>query len=277
MSTARDPAAVPPVPPDPDAQETPEMGALHEQVMREHAEPRDGLEPIPPFLTVFFGFLFFIAGFYMALNSAGFKAGVFDDCKITYTQAGPDTKTPYLLPSLVTELFLGGVKGGGEGEVKKSPPPELSPRELGKRVFQNCVACHQAHGNGVPGQYPPLAGSEWVLEKPKSALIRILLLGLQGPVTVKGQTFNGQMPAWGYGAQNLGDKKIAAVLTYIRSEWGNGGPEVTEADVAAVRKAVLDDQKRRTPWTEAELQAVTQDDPPLGGAAAAAATPPAKK
>ena len=120
----------------------------------------------------------------------------------------------------------------------------------GKQVFSTtCAACHQATGEGVPGVYPPLAGSEWV-NGDESKLVRILLHGVTGPIEVAGETFNSMMPPWG---ATLKDADIAAVLTYARSTWGNKGTPITAAKVASIRAATA---SRTTPWTAAELAAV---------------------
>jgi mono/diheme cytochrome c family protein len=120
----------------------------------------------------------------------------------------------------------------------------------GKQVFSTtCAACHQATGEGVPGVYPPLAGSEWVNGE-DAKVIRILLHGVTGPIEVVGETFNSMMPPWG---GTLKDADIAAVLTYVRSQWGNKGAPITAAKVASIRAAT---STRTTPWTAAELAAV---------------------
>jgi len=120
----------------------------------------------------------------------------------------------------------------------------------GKQVFSTtCAACHQATGEGVPGVYPPLAGSEWVTGD-EAKVVRILLHGVTGPIEVAGETFNSMMPPWG---ATLKDADIAAVLTYARSTWGNKGTPITAAKVAAIRAATA---SRTTPWTAAELAAV---------------------
>jgi len=120
----------------------------------------------------------------------------------------------------------------------------------GKQVFSTtCAACHQATGEGVPGVYPPLAGSEWVNGE-DAKVIRILLHGVTGPIEVAGETFNSMMPPWG---GTLKDADIAAVLTYVRSQWGNKGAPITAAKVASIRAAT---STRTTPWTAAELAAV---------------------
>ncbi len=107
----------------------------------------------------------------------------------------------------------------------------------GGEIYQGkCVACHQANGEGVPGVFPPLAGSEWVLGNPER-LAHIPLHGIQGKLTVKGTAYNGMMPVFG---ELLTDGEIAAVLTHIRSQWGNKADAVTEATVKKVREATKD-------------------------------------
>jgi mono/diheme cytochrome c family protein len=126
--------------------------------------------------------------------------------------------------------------------------PVITPAMLGKRVFTaNCVTCHQATGTGVPGVYPPLAGSEWVVDpQHEKHIIAIVLHGLNGPITVKGNTYNNAMTPFG---GILRDDQIANVLTYIRSEWGNNAPAITAEQVAAVRAQL----GARGPFTVQEL------------------------
>ncbi|MBV8639167.1 MAG: cytochrome c [Candidatus Eremiobacteraeota bacterium] len=103
----------------------------------------------------------------------------------------------------------------------------------GAKVYQtNCSSCHQASGQGVPGTFPPLAGNPAV-SGDATKVIHIVKFGLNGKVDVKGTSYNGMMPAWG---QQLSNGDIAAVVTYIRSSWGNSAGAVTEAQVAGVTK-----------------------------------------
>ncbi|MFT5111041.1 MAG: nitrite reductase (NO-forming) [Parasphingorhabdus sp.] len=100
----------------------------------------------------------------------------------------------------------------------------------GQRVYeQNCMACHQSEGQGIPGVFPPLAGSDYLLSDPKRS-IRVLIDGLSGEVVVNGQTYNGVMPA-----VQLDDEKMANVLTYILNNWNNNGGEILPLDVAESR------------------------------------------
>lgn len=96
-----------------------------------------------------------------------------------------------------------------------------------------CVSCHQANGKGDGNRFPPVAASEWV-NGDKTRLINVILNGLQGPVTVKGLSYNEVMPAHG---RFLNNEQVAEVLTYIKSNFGNTPETVTPKEVEAVRKA----------------------------------------
>jgi len=100
------------------------------------------------------------------------------------------------------------------------------------RYEQVCGLCHGVDGMGKPNQAPPLAGSEWVDTKGFQRLAQIPLAGVNGPLAVKGQTWNLSMPAMGAA---MSDADLASVLTYIRNAWGNHGAPVTAADVKALR------------------------------------------
>jgi len=96
----------------------------------------------------------------------------------------------------------------------------------------NCSGCHAAAGQGLAGQFPPLAMNPYVTGDVK-AVIHTLNYGLNGAIEVNGVKYNGQMPAW---KGNLKDKEIADVINYIRNSWGNKGSMITDKDVAAVAK-----------------------------------------
>jgi mono/diheme cytochrome c family protein len=117
----------------------------------------------------------------------------------------------------------------------------------GAEVFTKCAVCHQSSGEGLPGAYPPLARSEWLLNNPEVP-IRIVLHGLQGAITVEGKSFNNAMTPF---ADQLSDAEIAAVITYERSSWGNNAAAITADQVAAVRAAT---KSQTTPWKPEELQ-----------------------
>jgi mono/diheme cytochrome c family protein len=107
--------------------------------------------------------------------------------------------------------------GDKSGETK-SGDDIAAMLEKGKQIFTTtCQACHQATGTGVPGAFPPLAESEWVNGPPKR-MVAIILHGLQGEITVKGQNFQNVMPPF---KDQLKPEDIAAVATYVRNSFGN--------------------------------------------------------
>ncbi len=135
------------------------------------------------------------------------------------------------------------------GAAPAAAPASAAPAQNGQQLFQRCATCHQAAGQGIPGTFPPLAGSEWATAPDAALPIRVVLKGLQGAVTVKGQRFNSAMPAYGT-LQPMSDAEVAAVLTYVRSAWGNTAGAVTPEEVARERAATA---SRTTPWTAADL------------------------
>ena len=117
----------------------------------------------------------------------------------------------------------------------------------GDEVFSAvCGACHQRHGRGIPGTYPPLVASPWLLRDTYSP-IRIVLAGLYGRIEVNGAMFNNRMPPLG---DKLSDEEIAAALSHARSSWGNRALRITRSDVKSVRES----SPLRGPWTPPELQ-----------------------
>lgn len=131
----------------------------------------------------------------------------------------------------------------------------LTRAQLGKRVFlTTCATCHQATGQGIqsPPTFPPLAGSEWAKGN-EERIIRIVLHGLNGPITVEGKEYNNVMPALG---GVLNDEQIANVLSYVRSEWGNTAPEVQPATVAKIRAETA---SHTASWTAEELKKIGSD------------------
>lgn len=116
-----------------------------------------------------------------------------------------------------------------------------------------CFTCHQPNGQGLAGQFPPLAGSDWVMGD-KEKLIKISLYGLMGPIQVNGVDYNGVMVPPGIPPGSLTDQQVADVLTYIRNDWGNSATAVTPNEVASVR-ANIKDRAPMQMWTAAELNA----------------------
>ena len=123
--------------------------------------------------------------------------------------------------------------GGRVAQAVVAAPAARTKEErikLGAQVFaNNCQACHQASGEGVPNAFPPLAKSDY-LNGDKIRAIKTVTGGLQQKLTVNGHEFDGVMPAW-----TLSDEDIADVLTYAYNTWGNSGLEVTPDEVKAYR------------------------------------------
>lgn len=104
-------------------------------------------------------------------------------------------------------------------------------QDKGKAIYaSNCIACHQANGQGIPNAFPPLAKSDY-LNKDVNRAIKQVIKGSSGPMVVNGKKFNGAMPP-----QNLNDQQVADVLTYVYANWGNKKTKVTPAMVKAQRK-----------------------------------------
>ena len=130
------------------------------------------------------------------------------------------------------------------------PPPAGGPYQT------VCAACHQAEGQGMPGAFPPLAGSEWLLANPEVP-VRIAILGLSGAIEVKGNKFNGIMPP----PPGMTDATIAEAVTYARTHFGNNASKVTPEFVKQVRDSLAG---RTNPWSADELAPLLK----AGGAAA---------
>jgi nitrite reductase (NO-forming) len=93
------------------------------------------------------------------------------------------------------------------------------------------MACHQSSGQGLPGIFPPLASSDYLMAD-RDRAIGIVIHGLHGEVEVNGKKYNQVMTP-----QNLSDDEIASVLTFVMNSWGNKAKMVTPEEVAKVRAA----------------------------------------
>ncbi|MBV8163415.1 MAG: cytochrome b N-terminal domain-containing protein [Candidatus Eremiobacteraeota bacterium] len=114
-------------------------------------------------------------------------------------------------------------------------PQTAAAGPVGATVFaQNCASCHGAAGKGTPGSFPPLDGNPFVTGDPNK-VIGAVMHGMKGPIVVNGVSFSGAipMPSW---SSKLSPAEVAAVVTYIRSAWGNHASAVTEAQVKAISK-----------------------------------------
>jgi len=145
---------------------------------------------------------------------------------------GPEDKIVYS-GKLQDDIYL------PEGQITQTARAEpVAPRDMtkderikaGEVIYnQTCFACHQANGQGLPGVFPPLAKSDYLMADPKRA-IGIVITGLQGEVEVNHVKYNQVMTP-----QNLNDEQIANVLTFVMNSWGNEHDPVAPDMVAEVR------------------------------------------
>ncbi len=178
------------------------MTTTDAQRRREHADPDEGVRPLPWFLVMFLGAMAMWGAFYIYITPSGDESAY-----------GDQRTVATLRPAVAA--------AGAAAKVD------------GKQLFgSKCVACHQATGLGVPGVFPPLVGSEWVVGDEK-ILTNILLHGINGELAVKGATYKGAMPPW----KAMSDDELAAVMSYIRGEWGNQAAPIKPETVKAQREA----------------------------------------
>ncbi|NCD72098.1 c-type cytochrome [Mucilaginibacter agri] len=139
------------------------------------------------------------------------------------------------------EMQLAGMEARKKLPNFKLPNPALDNQAKGiigrgAALYRTyCAGCHQQNGKGDGNLFPPLAGSEWVNGGPymeKGLAIQTLLKGLEGPVKVLNKPYNSAMPSHAF----LPDRDIAALLTYIRSHFGNNSSMVTAGEVLQVRQ-----------------------------------------
>ncbi len=190
------------------------------------------------------------------------------------TEAEPTTTTltvpMWLMAGMLVLLFLGAwyfdARGGwfqpkvyepfvSLPDLERFQPPKSGEewRSRGRVLFDsNCALCHSTDGLGKPGQAPPLAGSEWVLAPGGDQMIHIPLVGLSGPISVKGQEWNLNMAAMGAA---YSDEQLADVVSYIRNSWGNKASVVTPEQVKKVR---ADIGGRTQPYSVEELKKFAQ-------------------
>jgi mono/diheme cytochrome c family protein len=144
-------------------------------------------------------------------------------------------------------LALAGLGGFAQAQ---APAAATDPQFLeGKKHYMTvCVACHQPTGMGLPGVFPPLTKSHYV-NGSAERFAAIILKGNNPPFTIEGKVYAVPMPPQ---EAMLDDTKIATIMTFVRASFGNSAPPVTVEEVAAARKKFAD---RKTPWTQAELDA----------------------
>ena len=173
---------------------------------KQDAEPTAAHAPVPVWIIVLTLVLLFLGAVYFDHHSGWFDKQVY---------------APY---TTAEELAFYQPKSGAAAMVAH-----------GRTVYETvCGLCHGNDGLGKPNQAPPLAGSEWVAKDAES-LARIPLAGLNGPIQVAGHEWNLSMAPMGAGSS---DADLAAVLSYIRTSWGNNSGAVSADEVKAARAAI---------------------------------------
>ena len=194
-----------------------ELVLAHDKLAEEKPNPAEGFSIMPIIMLGLASALIFFVGVILAKDTAKFAADVYD---------------PH-------HVFV----EGGAAIV-------YDPVKQGKKLYDNnCLSCHKASGAGLAGAFPPLDGSQWVLGS-EERLVKLVWNGLQGPIKVKGNEYNGIMPAFN---AKFSPKQMAEVLTYIRQAWSNeaaGLEFITEERAAAIIDSI---GGRSNAWTGDEL------------------------
>jgi mono/diheme cytochrome c family protein len=162
------------------------------------------------------------------------------------TEAGKKPLDDWMAPAYETAVaHLNGKSLVEKKEELVSTNLKGAERDLyvkGKAIYARegfCMTCHQPDGTGLPPSgFPPIAGTKWVTGS-EERLIKLVLKGLHGPITVLNRTYGGQVPMTPFGGM-LKDEEVAAVLTYVRNSFGNQAGAILPDKVKAVRAATKD-------------------------------------
>jgi mono/diheme cytochrome c family protein len=162
-----------------------------------------------------------------------------------------------------------GLRGASRALAQTAPGGAFNWQALGERTYDtNCSGCHQRSGRGIAGGFPPLAGHapQLLAQKGGAFMVRLVLFGMTGAITVEGTQYNGAMPSW----SSLRDDEIAAVIDQVLTAWGNDAQlpkdfkPILPSDVAAARAENL---------TQEQVYAMREQGAAHAGKAAAAAPP----
>ncbi|GAB4152438.1 MAG: dehydrogenase [Planctomycetota bacterium] len=190
-----------------------------------------------------------LRGAVRALPKGGARRGFFAFAETPIALAAMARSGDERTRDLVAEI-LAAIEIRIETAAARELPPRLRARVAnGARLFGfTCASCHQGHGRGMAGLAPPLLDSEWVAG-PADRLARIALRGVRGPIEVLGETWSLEMP----GHDKMPDEDLAAILSYLRWQFGGKPDPVDEETLARVRAEI---GARREPFTAEELQAI---------------------
>lgn len=148
-------------------------------------------------------------------------------------------KRTYIVKSVLMILLFMTIGGARLSAQTKGKKPAVAKTKVaagavmanGKKIYgQYCLACHMADGAGVPNMNPPLTKTSYVLGD-KTRLIKVILNGLSTGEEIDGETYTNVMPAHNF----LKDEEVAAVLSFVRNNFGNKAGRISTAEVKAVR------------------------------------------
>lgn len=161
-------------------------------------------------------------------------------------KVGGDENSAVYTGKEVDNVYLGDkAVAGGANVVRETAEAtqaglvtKAQQMDAGKVLYNGtCSVCHQNSGQGMPGVFPPLAGSDYLMADTRRA-IGVVLNGMTGPVTVNGEDYNSVMPPM----SQLTDDEVANIMTYVLNSFGNDDGVVSAAEVAEVREATLDER-----------------------------------
>lgn len=181
------------------------MSNKYTQQRREQPEPVEGSRPIPKLVLTIIGALLVWAVWHLYAS---------------YTPMPPEVGDDRVMADFAVPAKADG----------------------GQLYTANCVACHQASGAGIPGVFPPLSKSEWVDAKDPGVMVRIVLHGIKGPLTVEGAKYNGEMPHF---QDKFSDEEVAAIVSHVRTSFGNTASTIDAQFVSKIREA---SKGQTTPW-----------------------------
>ncbi len=107
--------------------------------------------------------------------------------------------------------------------------------ERGKTIYEaQCISCHMTEGKGLEGVFPPLVKTDYLNDK--NRLIKVVVLGVRGPMSINGVDYNGEMTGF-----SLSDEQVSDVLNYIRNAWGNKSAPILPEEIQPALKASTKD------------------------------------
>lgn len=134
-------------------------------------------------------------------------------------------------------IFLMTLFSCNETQTKQNQKTTQDPKlqesmQRGALIYEDfCMTCHLPDGKGVPKAFPPLANSDYLMNKRKESITAIKF-GMSGEITVNGIKYNGVMAPLG-----LSDEEVADVMNYITNSWGNENDKmITESEVSKIQQ-----------------------------------------